>query len=296
MQTILGSGGAIGIHLARVLPKYTDKVRLVSRHPEKSNDRDELFAANLLNAEEVKHAVENSKIVYLMAGLAYDHKVWERDWLVFFDNIYMYTPDLPVPMTERTKVAPATKKGKVRAGIAEKLMQANKDGLIKALIARSADFYGPGAAKNSVLDQTIIQNIISGKTANWLGNPDKKHSFTYTPDAAVGTALLGNTPDAYGQVWHLPTHDEPPTGREWAEMTGKLSGKEGKIRATPKWLMSVLGIFMPVMRELKEMSYQYEQDYVFDSTKFEDQFMMKATPYKIGLEHVLKKDYPGSMV
>ncbi len=312
MQTILGAGGAIGRHLAKVLPKYTDKIRLVGRNPERINETDELFAADLLNADEVKHAVEGSKIVYLMVGLPYDHKVWQRDWpvimnnvidacalhsarLVFFDNIYMYTPDLPVPITENTRVDPQTKKGKVRAQIAKQLLNAHKEGRVKAVIARAADFYGPGAGKVSMLDQTLVANLVKGKTANWLGATNKKHSFTYTPDAAVATALLGNTPDTYGEVWHLPTYGNPLTAREWAEMVGKKINKPVKVTGTPKWLVALLGLFMPIMRELKEMMYQYDRDYVFDSSKFEKHFMMKATPYEVGLEHVLKRDYPESL-
>lgn len=312
MQTILGSGGAIGGHLAKVLPKYTDKIRLVSRNPEKVNEEDELFSADLLNLQEVKNAVEGSKIVYLVVGLTYDHKVWQRDWpvimdnvieacalhsarLVFFDNIYMYTQDLPVPITERTPVDPQTKKGKVRAQIAAKLLKAHKDGKVKAVIARAADFYGPGAGKVSVLDGTLINNMIKGKAGTWLGSTDKKHSFTFTPDAAVATALLGNTPDTYGEVWHLPTYKDPPTAKEWTEMIGKRINKPAKVNATPRWLVTILGLFMPLMRELKEMMYQYEQDYVFDSSKFEKHFMMKATPYEAGLDLLLKRDYPDSL-
>jgi hypothetical protein len=33
MQTILGSGGAIDIELAKALTSYTTRIRLVSRHP-----------------------------------------------------------------------------------------------------------------------------------------------------------------------------------------------------------------------------------------------------------------------
>lgn len=312
MQTILGSGGAIGRHLARVLPKYTSKVRLVSRNPEKINENDTLFPADLLDPEAVMQAVAGSKIVYLTAGLPYDVKVWERDWpkimdnvitaceahkarLVFFDNIYMYTPDLPVPVTEDTPVNPASRKGKVRAAIANKLLKAHADERIKGVIARSADFYGPGAAPVSMFDQTVIQNLAKGKKASWLGSLDKKHSFTYTPDAAVGTALIGNTPSAYGQVWHLPTARNPPTGREWVEMVANKMGVPAKARAVPKWMVSLLGIFIPIMREFREMMYQYDRDYVFDSSRFEKEFIMKPTSYDVGLSHVLKNDYPDSL-
>jgi nucleoside-diphosphate-sugar epimerase len=311
MQTILGSGGAIGTHLARVLPKYTDRIRLVSRHPVKVNANDELYEADLLDGKAVIDAVKGSKIVYLTVGLTYKASVWEKDWpqlvdhvihacerhkarLVFFDNIYMYTPDLPVPITEDTPIDPVTRKGRVRAIIAKKILTAHKEERIQAVIARAADFYGPGATQVSMLDQTVLMNLSKGKKANWLGSLDKKHSFTYTPDAAIATALLGNSSEAYGRVWHLPTAKNPPTGREWVSMAAEFMEKPARAQAVPAWMVTILGLFIPIMRELKEMLYQYDRDYVFDSSAFEKKFMMTPTPYKEGLKKVITKDYTPS--
>ncbi|MDZ7718428.1 MAG: NAD-dependent epimerase/dehydratase family protein [Balneolaceae bacterium] len=164
MQTILGSGGAIGTELAKVLPGYTDKIRLVSRNPEKVNSSDELYSADLMNPGAVQQAVENSDVCYLTVGLKYDKNVWRRSWpvimknvidacekhnskLVFFDNVYLYDPNHLNPMTEDTPVNPASEKGEVRAEIVKMLWDAVDAGKIEALIARSADFYGPGFEK-----------------------------------------------------------------------------------------------------------------------------------------------------
>ncbi len=132
MQTILGAGGAIGIPLAKELLKYTDHVRLVARHPKKVNESDELFPAYLTDKDQVDKAVGGSDIVYLVAGLEYNIKVWRRDWplimqntidaclannakLVFVDNVYAYAPNEIPHMTEESRIAPETQKGKVRA-------------------------------------------------------------------------------------------------------------------------------------------------------------------------------------
>jgi hypothetical protein len=47
VQTILGSGGSIGVPLARELKKYTDLIRLISRNPQKVNEADELFQTDV---------------------------------------------------------------------------------------------------------------------------------------------------------------------------------------------------------------------------------------------------------
>jgi nucleoside-diphosphate-sugar epimerase len=134
MQTILGSGGAIANHLAKELKNYSGAIRLASRHPKKINDTDEIFVADLLNKELVNQAVAGSEVVYLTAGLKYDIKIWRRDWpvimqnvtdacvqhnarLVFFDNIYAYSPDEIPNMTESSVKEPQTKKGKVRLNL-----------------------------------------------------------------------------------------------------------------------------------------------------------------------------------
>ncbi|MDX5437043.1 MAG: NAD-dependent epimerase/dehydratase family protein [Pontibacter sp.] len=292
MQTILGAGGAIGTPLAEALSAYTDKIRLVSRNPEKVNTTDELFAADLLDAEPVNKAVAGSEVVYLVAGLEYNTKVWHKQWpalmrnvldaciahkakLVFFDNMYMYDPSRLHHMTEETPVNPISKKGKVRAQIAEMLLNEAKAGKLEALIARAADFIGP--TKNSLLYSAVYENMKNGKKAMWFRDADKLHTFTYTPDAAKATALLGNTPDAYNQVWHLPTSNAPLTAKDWVSLIAKAMNKEPKLTVLPKWMVPVLGLFMPIMREFKEMLYQYDRDYVFDSSKFEARFGLTPT-------------------
>lgn len=308
MQTILGSGGAIGIELAKALTQYTTDIQLVSRNPKKLNETDTVLSADLLNADDVKKAVQGSSVVYVTVGFPYNLKVWQNSWpkfmesviaackkenckLVFFDNMYMYDKDHLDGMDEETPINPPSEKGKVRAQIAQMLMDEVKTGNLTALIARSADFYGPNIANTSMLNETVIKNLAKGKKANWMGAADRKHSFTYTPDAGKATALLGNTPDAYNQVWHLPTAPDPYTGKEWVEHIAKALGAKPKMQVAPKWMLQLIGLFVPVMKEMPEMLYQYDRDYVFDSSKFEKRFDMAPTPYTEGIAKVVATDY-----
>lgn len=304
-QTILGAGGVIGRELAKSLKDYTTKIRLVSRNPKRVNEADELFPADLLNAEDVMKAVEGSEIVYLTAGLKYDKKTWTEQWpvimrnvidackrnyakLVFFDNVYMYDKNHLNPMTEDTPVNPPSKKGLVRSEIFNMLMNEINAGNIKALITRSADFYGPDTDSTSIITITVIKNFERKKKALWIGNPDCLHSFTFTPDAGKATALLGNTDDAYGQVWHLPTAKNPFTGRRLIEMIAREMGVEPKISVISEFSLKMLGIFSSNLRELAEMYYQNDRDYVFESSKFENRFDFNPTSYEDGIKLTLK--------
>ncbi len=305
MQTILGAGGTIATELARALKEsYTNQIRLVSRKPKKVNDTDEIFPANLLNRHEMQKAVEGSEVVYITVGFPYDYKIWQEKWpvlinnaidvcstegckLVFFDNIYMYSKNALNGMTEEAPVDPPSKKGKVRAEIAQKIMDAHHSGKTKALIARSADFYGPGIERNGILNETVIIPLKEGKKANWLGSADCKHSFTYTRDAGAATAILGHTDDAYGEVWHLPTASNPPTGKEWVEMAANELNVKPEYRVASKFIVRILGLFVPIMREMVEMVYEYDRDYVFDSSKFENRFGFEPTSYEDGIKETI---------
>ncbi|GAB1454117.1 SDR family oxidoreductase [Draconibacterium sp.] len=303
MQIILGSGGAIGNDLAIELKSYTDKIRLASRNPKKINDDDELVKCNLTNPLDVDNAVKGCEIAYLTIGLPYSAKTWQEQWpgvmkntiaackkhktkLVFFDNIYMYNPSKLSPMTEETEVLPSSKKGKVRAKIAQMVLDEIKEGKLQALIARSADFYGPGI-KNSVLNEAVFNNLKLGKKANWFCSVNYLHNFTFTPDAAKATALLGNTAGAFGQIWHLPTA-APITGKEWIDKIANQLGIKPKTQIASKTIVQLIGLFNPVMKEFVEMLYQWENDYNFDSSKFENKFNIHATSIDDAIKLIVK--------
>jgi len=300
MQTILGSGGAIGVPLARELKKYTDQIRLVSRNPKKINETDELFPADLNDPAQIDKAIAGSDVVYVVVGFEYKIKVWQKLWvpfmksvidscksrnvrLVFFDNVYMYAKSEIPHMTEDSLIQPPSRKGEVRRQLHEMIMNEITSKSLTALIARSADFYGPDN-KNSVLSISVAENLMKGKKAQVFGDVNKIHTYTYTPDAAKAIAILGNTEDAFNQVWHVPTTREKITGLQWIGLIAKELKVEAKYQTIPKWMIQLLGLFIPVMKEFPEMLYQYEQDYIFDSSKFEKRFGMKATTPEEGVK------------
>ncbi|KAI9000097.1 NAD-dependent epimerase/dehydratase [Hyaloraphidium curvatum] len=310
MQTVIGSTGVIGTAVARALPNYTSKIRiigtavaralpnytskirLVSRNPKKVNPGDETVSADVLDAASVARAVAGSEIVFLCVGLEYRTAVWERDWpkvmrnvldacaqhktkLVWFDNIYPLDPTKVSHMTEETPMNPSSRKGKVRAKIDQMLLDDVKAGKLQALVARAADFT---ATANSAISIAVLSNFLKGKPAQWIGDPSKKHNFTYHADAGRAVAELGNTADAYDQIWNLPS-TPPMTGKQWIELAAKECGMDpGKFSALPRWSLLPLSAFVPYLGEVRELAYQFYGDYHLDSTKFERRFGWKATP------------------
>lgn len=292
-QTILGAGGAVGVELAKALTAYTTDIRLVSRTPRKVNPGDELHPADLTSREEVFQAVSGSQVAYVTVGFPYSTKTWKAVWpsfmtnvidacirhgtkLVFFDNVYAIGRDHVNHITEESPISPCSEKGKVRAAVDRLILDAVEKGRLDAIIARSPDFFSE-VRQNSVLMIMVYDNLAKGKKAQWLCDAQKVHSMGYTPDLAKGTAMLGHTPDAYNQVWNLPTDPERITGAGWVEHFAKEMNQSNRYQVLPNWLIKTLGLFVPVMRELPEMNYQYDRDYFFDSSKFNRRFQYTPT-------------------
>ncbi len=301
LQTILGSSGIIGIELARELNKRGKPLRLVSRQPKDLRLGEERVAADLLDRAAVIEAVKGSQVVYLTAGLPYDSRVWKVQWpqiiqntmaacqqagarLVFFDNVYLYGPVVGW-MTERTRAVPKSEKGKIRLELQQTMLEETLKGNLDIRIAMSADFYGPGA-KNGIPNMLIFANLAKGKNPQWMASAKYAHSLTYTKDAALGTAELGlrdELPDGQ-RVWHLPTDSNPLTAEEIAkEAANALSVAPKPVQVLKPWIIGVGGLFQRQIKELGEMMYQYDRDYLFSSMPFEKAFGVTPTPYVRGI-------------
>jgi nucleoside-diphosphate-sugar epimerase len=185
-------------------------------------------------------------------------------------------------MTEQTPSAPCSKKGAVRAKIATMLTDQVRAGNLTAMIARSADFYGPNT-QNGVPNLLVFEPFAKAATASWLVNPMVPHSLTFTPDAARGVAMLVERQSAWNQIWHLPTAPDPPTGKAFIEMAAAEFGVSPKYRVLSRPMLRIAGLFDATVRESYEMLYQSDAPYLFDSTKFATEFGFAGTPYREGI-------------
>ena len=303
MHTILGANGVIARELSRALSGSTDRIRQVSRAPRRVNATDETVPADLLDPRATERAVAGSDVVYLVAGLKYDTAVWQAQWprvmrnvidacqrhgsrLVFFDNVYAYGRVEGV-MTEDTAFNPNSRKGEVRAEIATTLLEEMRAGTLEAMIVRSADFYGPGAP-SSLVHATVFERLRRGKKPHWIGDPTATHTFTYTPDAGRALALLGRSEEAYGETWHAPTSKEELAGEQFVRLASRMADRPYELQVAPRWLLRLMGLFMPALRENHEMLYQFEHDYRFDSSKAASRFGLEATSYEDGISKILQ--------
>ena len=202
--------------------------------------------------------------------------------LFFFDNVYMLGK-VTGAMTEATPYNPVSKKGELRAKIATQLMEEAKAGNLTAMIARAADFYGPNC-NTSLLNLLVFDKMAKGKKAQWMVNDKVAHSFTFTPDCGQALWMLSQNENAWNQIWLMPTAAPALTGKEIISLASKIFNAPDKDFIIGKGMIAMLGIFMRLMYEMKEMLYQYDSEYIFDSTKFNKAFNFQPTTYKAGFE------------
>ncbi|RFS21708.1 NAD-dependent epimerase/dehydratase family protein [Chitinophaga silvatica] len=303
MQTILGANGQIGEELARELKrKYTSDIRIVSRHAKKVNDSDITFSADLTIKEKAIEAVKGSEIVYFTLGLPMNTDLWEKQFpvitsntieackingakLAFFDNTYMYPQDARV-LTEQTPFAPVGRRGKVRKEMAEMLLNEIQAGKMEIVICRAPEFYGPGKTQ-SITNSLIFNMIKEHKKLKVPLRDDKLRSLIWTPDASRATALIGNTPDAYNQTWHLPVDNNRLTYKQFIELASVVYGRELKYSVIPKFIFKIGSIFNSRVKELQELLPRYEYDNIFDDSKFINRFPdFQVTTYQKGIEQI----------
>jgi nucleoside-diphosphate-sugar epimerase len=298
MITILGAGGDVGKKLAALLAAKHQPFRVIGRNPQPTPGATETIAADIADLDQTVRAVAGSSVVHLLAGLKYNRKIWRELWprimsntieackragakLIFFDNVYMYGK-VSGPMTEETPFNPCSRKGEIRARIAATLIETWESGALTGMIARAADFYGPDT-RNGVPNVLVFNPFSQKEKASWLVNDAVPHSFTYTPDAALGLMQLAERATAWNQTWNPPTAPNPPTGKELVALAAHEFGVAPKYRVLNRTMIGLAGLFKPEIAESREMLYQSDSPYLFDSSKFARKFGFAGTPYGDGI-------------
>ena len=200
--------------------------------------------------------------------------------LVFADNLYAYGP-VDGPLREDLPAVARGRKGRVRVEMAAELLGAYRDGRARVAIGRASDYYGPHGT-GSVAGETVFGRILAGKKPLWPGRLDQPHTLQFLPDIARGLLVLADHREADGQVWHLPAAG-PLTAQQFFDMIAKAAGRPVPVHASTASpaLLTVAGIFSPLLREMRETTYQFRAPFVIDASKFQAAFgPLEPTPHR----------------
>ena len=296
LQVVFGSG-QVGRALAAHLAGLGLPVRVVSRH--RAAGLPEVVdwcGADATNLEAAFEAANGAAVIYQCLNAPYTK--WaelfpplqrgvlaaaERNGalLVTLENLYAYGPTDGVPMTEDLPLAATTAKGRTRATMTQELLAARDAGRVHIAIGRASDFFGVGVTE-STLGERIFANALAGRRADFIGNPDLPHTYSYVPDIAAGLATLGTDERAIDEVWHLPG-PETATTRQILDLVAHEVGHPVGIRSVSKLAVRALGLVNPMMRALVEMSYEFDEPFVLDTTKYETTFGDDRTPLALAV-------------
>ena len=285
--------GQVGRVLAAVLAGRGLSVRVLSRHrPSELADGIDWRAADATDLDAASDAAKGAAVVYQCLNAPYNQ--WpelfpplqrgvlaaaERTGalLVSLENLYGYGPTGGRPMTEDLPLAATGAKGRARAAMTAELLAAAEAGRVRIAIGRASDFFGPGVTQGSTLGERVFGNALAGRRADFIGNPALPHTYSYVPDIAASLATLGTDPRAAGEVWHLPG---PPTvtTRALLDLVAREVGHPVAVRSVPKLAVRALGLVNPMLRGLAELSYQFDEPFVLDSSKYESAFGAAGTP------------------
>ncbi|WP_030548834.1 NAD-dependent epimerase/dehydratase family protein [Streptomyces albus] len=291
LSVVLGFGPA-GAATARLLAGQGHSVRVVTRSGRSPEPGIEHVALDATDSERLTEAVRGADALYGCAAPPYPR--WASDWpplasslcaaaeatgavLVVLGNLYGYGP-VDGPMTEDLPLAATDRKGRVRAAVWERAQALHEQGRIRAVEVRASDFFGPGVTDGGHLAGRVMPRLLRGKPVSTLGDPDAPHSWSYLPDVARALAEAAGEERAWGRAWHVPT--APP--RSVRQMVDHLADRAGTgpvaVRGLPPAVLGIASVFSPLLRELKDIRYQFDRPFVVDSSAWEAAFTVRATP------------------
>jgi nucleoside-diphosphate-sugar epimerase len=300
LHVVFGTG-PLGSYTARELVNLGKTVRMVNR----SGKADPLPGGVEIVASDAYDVVKNVEVTNGAAAIYQCAQPHYYEWaekfpplqkaileaaarngakLVVGDNLYMFGDPQGQPIREDSPIQPNTKKGKVRAAMAQEVLEAHKAGKVRAAIGRASDFFGPGY---DVFADLVIRPALAGKAVNVLGRTDQPHTFSYVADFGKLLATLGTRDEALGQVWFTPS----PAAVTQAELVKLLEAELGrpvKVRAAGAMMARLIGFFNKDMAETVEMIYEWTGPFVMDSSKAEKVFGWKGTPLKQALKETVE--------
>lgn len=303
LVTIFGYGPT-GIATADRLRARGQAVRVVQRkRPANLPSGVEFMACDALDAGQVLAAMTGAEQAVITIGFEYSGKVWKQVWpramanfiaaaektntrVVHVDNMYMYGPQ-DVPLHEDLPLTSYGLKPSARSEATRLWQRAAREGRVKWAALRAPDFYGPGVDRSHI-GETGLVAIAQGKSANLLMEPDQPHAFAYVPDIGrAAVTLLDADDSAFNQVWHVPCAPTR-TPRQLLQLGADAAGQTLKLMALPSWLLPVIGVVSPVMREFSEMRFTWNRPYHVDATKFARRFWSDATPFEVGIPATMR--------
>lgn len=303
LQVIFGTGPLGQSVMRALLSRENVQIRMINRSGKRGTipDQVEVIASDAYDVDKVKAVTQGTSVVYQCAQPAYNKWVEEfpplqtailngvaanNAKLIVGENLYMYGDTAGAPIHEKLPYHAQGHKGKTRAAMSKQLFDAHQAGKVQVAMARGSDFYGE-AVKESIIGERVFANLLQGKAASVFGNIDIPHTQTYIGDFGKAMVILGDHEEALGQAWHVPNAGPTITTRDIIQRIATEIGVEANINVMPKLMFEAISLVHPMLREFRELRYEFEEDYVVDSSKFTETFGDISTPIEQAIRNTV---------
>jgi nucleoside-diphosphate-sugar epimerase len=303
-NAVIFGTGPLGRATMNELVKRGEHVRMINRSGrlERAPKNVEIVAADASNLESAIQASRGASVIFNCVGTAYTTQAWESQmpvlWnnilqaatssdakLVIGDNLYVYD-QVGSGIHEHLPHSSTARKGRARIRAVETMLEAHRSGRAQVAFARGSDFFGPYAGDQSQLGNRVFPALLAGKAAQLIGNPDLPHTLTFIEDFGRAMVMIADHDQAFGRAWHVP-NTPTKTRREVLEVAAKMVDQPLRIQSMNALMVRGLGLFVPILREVGEMMYQFDKPYLVDSSQFVAQFGDIHTPLEVALEQTI---------
>jgi nucleoside-diphosphate-sugar epimerase len=293
-HVIVGAGG-VGGGVARELAAAGHEVVVVSRSGRApAVDGVRAVALDATDASALTAATLGADALYNCANPS-NYTKWAKEWpplaaslltaatdtgagLVTMGNLYGYG-DVDGPIHADDPLAATGPLGRLRVGMWEDALAAQRSGRVRVTEARSSDFVGPESGAQAHLGDHLFPRVLAGKKVWVFGSADAPHSWTYVPDVARTLATLGTDDRSWGRAWLVPSN-APLTQREAVASIAAVAGVAApKVGTIPRSLLRTAGLVVPMARAFGEVSHQFERPFVIDANETTATFGIEPTPW-----------------
>ena len=295
--------GTVGRALASKLAERGQTFRVVGRSEERLR-RDfrayeplvEYCAADLSDPMATARAAAGVDTIFYTVGVPYpqfeQHPKRTRVALeaaaaagvrhfVHLSTVYPYGVPQQDFVSESHPRNPTAFKGRMRKEQEDLVQTADNPKGMRTTILRPPDFYGPDSELSYV--RAIFDAALRGGTANVIGPIDTPHEFIFVPDLAETLIAISEREEAYGKAWNVAGPGLITT-RQFAEEVFATVHQKPRLRVAGKFMLRVLGLFNPFLREVVEMHYLWTTPVKLDDTCLRQLLpSLHKTPYPEGI-------------
>jgi nucleoside-diphosphate-sugar epimerase len=292
LHVVIGSG-TVGTKLAKRIGETGERVLLLAR----TTNRAELKNVRRIQADAASFssliaAAPKADYIYNCVNPPYNK--WEELWppinqalielakktgavLITCSNLYGYGPYNGV-LTEDLPLNATWKNGRVRADMWLKLKELHDAGEIRATEVRGSDYIA--ASDQSRMGDRVVPRLKEGKSVQLLGGLDKLHTWTDPEDVAHLMIVVAKEEIAWGKPWHVPSNGPMTQRHVIRDIALELGVKDPKVSSVPPLLEKLLGTFNPIIRELRNTTYQFNQPFIMSDEKARKAFGLQPKPWK----------------